>query len=89
MGRIWTRAAIVATFVLSMSFTSYADEVNIPFPIHVKPFIKECKAQGFDLNDVDGFIENKGGEVIIYTYKPVSIEQLEKFKMLTWKHIRK
>ncbi len=87
--KLMGRVVGVILLALSMSTLSLADEVNIPFPIHVKPFIKECKKQGFDLNDVDGFVENKGGKVIIYTYKPVSIEQLEKFKMLTWKHIRK
>lgn len=88
MGRVWTRAALVATFALSMSTHSFADEIEVNFPIYVEKFKVEAKERGLDLYDVDGFVESKGQRFVVYTYKPVTLEQLETIKTATWKSMR-
>lgn len=68
---------------------SFADEIQIPFAIHVDQFKKDAKEAGFDLYDGDGFVENKGGRFVVYTYKTISFENLRLLKELTWKNLRK
>lgn len=81
---------ILITLALSLfSFPCFSDELHVPFAIHKEQFIIDAKAEGFDLNDVDGFIENRGSEVVIYTYKTISKSQMEILKNTTWKNLRK
>ena len=75
--------------LLLVAAISWADEVTIPFAIHVEDFKKEVKENGFDLYDGDGFVENKGGEFKVFTYKPVKFEHLDLFRKIAIKHLRK
>lgn len=68
---------------------SSATEINIPFPVYADQFKVDAKERGFDLYDGDGFVENKGDNFKVFTYKAVTDEQLEIIKDLTWKNMRK
>jgi hypothetical protein len=90
-GRIWKRAAIVATFVLSVSFNSNADEIEIPFGLYAEDFKAETLKQGLDLSgsrESRGFVEDKGGHFKVYTYRTAKPEELEIIKNVAFKTIR-
>jgi hypothetical protein len=83
--------SLVVVCFASVMPSSQADEVRIPFAVYVEDFKKDAKEQGLDLYDnrnSDGFIQNKGQEFYVFTYKPISMEHLDLIKELTWKHIR-
>lgn len=76
----------ILTILLSLGCSlSFADEIRIPVSVKVDDFKNECKKSGFDLNEVDGFVENKGQRFIVYTYKSVTDQQLEIIKDAAWK----
>ncbi len=83
------RGIVLAMVFLLGCSLSHATEVRVPYGIYVEQFKKESKEKGFDLNDVDGFIQNKGNNFVIYTYKPITDEQLELIKDLTWNNMRR
>lgn len=73
------------------SFSAFADEVNIPFAINKTKFLEETKSLGLDLYDnetSDGFIKNEGQKFIVYTYKTITVEQLNIIKDCTFKSLR-
>lgn len=91
-GRVWIRATLVATFALSVSFTSFADEVEIPFGIYAEEFKAEVLREGLDLSgsrESKGFVEDRGGSFKVYTYKTASLADLDIIKNAAFKAIRK
>ena len=73
-------------FLVLFLFVSglFADELTIPFPCYPKKIQEKFAEYGMKLDlsgndrtsDSWGFLENKGAEFIIYTYKPVTKEEL-------------
>ena len=97
MRRNWTRASTAkiiiatATFFCFMGSLSFADEIEIPFAVHMDKFMEECSANGLDLYGRDssqGFVENKGSRFIVYTYKMATDEQLSIIKDSAFKNLR-
>ena len=88
MIRVAVLGVFLSFFTLGAVTYSYADEIEVPLAIHVKPFIEDCKSRGLDLNDVDGFVENKGSRVVVYTYGSIGINTLDLIKDMAFKHRR-
>lgn len=72
--------------------SAYSDKVSIPFDTYLKLMQVEFYERGYKL-DLDGnnrtkeswgFIENRGNKFNIYTYKPITVEELEMIKEVTW-----
>ncbi len=71
---------------------SFADGVIIPVSIKVDEFKKDMMDKGMNLyggDKADGEIENKGTQIKIITYKPVTMEQMELMKTVAFKTVRK
>ena len=86
------RGVIASVVALLMGSFCYADEIKIPFSVYMDDFKSECKAQGFDIygtKESHGFVEDKAGEFIVFTYKRATPEQMDIVKNATWKFIRK
>ncbi len=75
--------------LVGVTLPSFADEIGVPFAIHVEDFKADALEHDFDLYDGDGFIQNKGSRFVVYTYKRVTPEQLSLITELTWKHLRR
>lgn len=75
--------------LLTMSSVLYADEVRFQQAIFVDKFKADCLKDGFNLNDVDGFIENHGQTFKIFTYHSINESQLTILQKNMWKNIRK
>lgn len=72
--------------------TSYSDEVIIPFAVYVDDFKTDMKNCGIDLYDdrhSDGFIKNEGTKITIFTYRSLTIDELQTIKDLCFKHHRR
>lgn len=85
MGILLSLALLIPTCV-------HADEIKIPFPVYMEDFKADMKSAGIDLygnKDSVGFVEEKGGEFVVYTYKKSDIYVLDMVQKLTWKNIRK
>ena len=92
MGRVWIRGAALATFALSMSILSFADEIKIPFGVYIDAFKTECKSKGLDLYGTqksNGFVTDEASNFSVFTYHTATPEQMEIVKEATWKNIRK
>ena len=83
------RFTVLLFSFIFLSCVAYADEIQVGFPINVEEFKSYTKARGFDLDDKDGFIENKGQNFVVYTYHTVTTEQMEIVKDATFKNLRK
>ena len=80
------------TGILCLCRTSFSDEIHIPFSVYVNDFKSDCKASGLDLYDKTsshGFVENKGKNFIVYTFKNITDEQLSLIQSAAFKNIRK
>lgn len=92
MERVWTRVLLLTTFTLSMSLFSYADEIQIPFPVYMDEFKAECKKQGLDLygnRDSKGFVQDKASNFSVFTYHTATPDELTVIQEATWKTFRK
>lgn len=77
---------ILLTTLLSVN--SFAEKFTIPFSCYPKEIQKKFEERGMklDLNGNDktpesfGFIQNEGREFVIYTYKDLSDEDLERMR---------
>lgn len=86
---MWTRVAILIGIISMVALTPcLADELIVPFGVHVEEFKAEALERGLDLYDGDGFVENKGMKIHIFTYKFAEINTLNLIKELTAKHRR-
>jgi len=74
---------IIFAFILLFIYTSvFADEITIPFCISIKKVQEAFKIYDKKLDnfweepteDSWGYIMNKGNEIVLYTYKPMTIE---------------
>lgn len=77
--------------VVASTTTALADGVIIPGSIKVEQFKEEMKSLGMDLygtESSDGEIQNKGTEIKVITYKPVTIEQMDWMKDAAKKSVR-
>ena len=71
--------------------SSFADEIEIPFAVHMDKFMEDCVTDGLDLYGRDlsqGFVENKGSRFIVYTYKQATDKQLDIIKTSTFNNLR-
>lgn len=82
-------AGFIALMALSLASISFADEIHIPIAINIENFKADCLARGLDLNDKDGFVENKGMSIIVYTYHTASEEQMDLIKDMAFKNVRR
>ena len=83
-------ALLVIALIVSPCL-SFADQVEIPFPIYVGDFVKDAMEHGLDLSDsrtADGFIKNEGQKFIVCTYRPVTKQELKLIQELTWRNLR-
>ena len=75
---------------LFITVTAYADIFKIPFSVFPRELQAKFALEGkkLDLNGNDrtkdswGFIENKGTNFIIYTYKPATTEDFNLIKQI-------
>lgn len=79
---------ILAGVLVITPSISFADEVHIGFPVKLEQFKAYTKERGFDLNDKDGFVENKGQEIVVYSYHTMTPQQMEIVKDATFKNLR-
>jgi len=83
------KIAFIIIFLFITAF-AYADAFEIPFSVYPKELQAQFAEEGkkLDLSGNDrtkeswGFIENKGTEFIIYTYKSATIEDLNLIKKI-------
>jgi hypothetical protein len=89
---MWTSKTItifIIAVLLSLGTTS-ADEILIPWSCYPKQVQEAFAEQGMklDLSGNDrtpeswGFLENKGMEFIIYSYKPMTKQDWENFNLI-------
>ena len=84
-------AGLIGVTLMGFATISYADGVLVPGSIKIASFKKEMKKRGMDLygrDDSDGAIENGGTQIKIITYKPVTPEQLDLIKDVSYKNAR-
>lgn len=82
---------LIGLMLVGSTAISYADGVIIPVSINTDDFKKEMKDKGIDLygtSESDGFIEDKGNQIKVVTYKPVTIEQMELMKEVSFRTVR-
>lgn len=82
-------AALIATLVV-IPF-AFADAVIIPGSVKVSKFKKIMKEFGMDLcgrDDADGLVEQRGTQIRVITYRPVTIEQMDWMKKAAQKSLR-
>ena len=82
---------IATLFSISLYSNAFADEIQIPFAVKIDAFKKECLRNGIDFYGNDesmGFIENKGGRIIIYTYKSFDKKKLEIVQKSAMRNLR-
>lgn len=48
---------------------AFADEIQVPFAVRMTDFKAECKTRGMDLDEVDGFITDRGQDFSVFTYE--------------------
>ena len=85
MNRLLMIFWVLVILILSSVTDALADKICIPFECDPKKlqesFARNGKKLDLSGNDKDnnswGFLENKGQEYIIYTYKPVEKEDFE------------
>lgn len=78
----------LAVALATIPSISSADEVHIGFPVKLQEFKAYTNQRGFNLDDKDGFIENKGQEIIVYSYRTMTPEQMQIVKDATFKNLR-
>lgn len=89
-------SGVITVLILSVMNTCFPDSVQFPFPCYPVRLQNEFKESGIklDLSGNDrtpeswGFLENKGAEFIIHTYKAVSTKDLETMRELIWRHLK-
>ena len=84
----YLKAALLFVFLASFSLTAMADEIEIPFAIDIPSFKEELLGHGFNLNDVDGFVENKGMTIVVYTYKNSTVDQRRLIREAAFSNLR-
>ena len=77
---------------------SYADELEIPVSVYVDDFKEAMLERGYNLYPCDskdcsqkqsvGFVENKGQNFVVHTYKPASIELLYAVRDTAFENVR-
>lgn len=85
------RLGLVVLFLM-IHTTSFADMVSIPFSCYPKKMQASFEKRGYKLDldgndrteDSWGFIVNKGNKFEVYTYKPITVEELEMLREVTW-----
>jgi len=90
--RNWKRTLAVTFFLVFSAISAFADEVIIPFPVYLEDFKNDAKSHGLDLEgqkESIGFVQDRGSDFSIFTYKHISIEHLEVIQSLSAKHLRK
>ena len=90
MKKLGMGVMILMGFIISIP-TSFADEIQLPFAVKEKAFIKEMKKNGMDLSRSDksqGFVEDRGGNFKVFTYKPATLEQLDLIQKIAFKNMR-
>lgn len=74
---------ILLSFILYVN--GYCDKIQVPFSLYPKELVRKFEICGYKLDldgndrtrDSWGFLENRGTEFFIYTYKPVTKEELK------------
>lgn len=86
-----SRIYMVALFLILSAVSCFADEIQIPFAIYEDDFKQAAISEGIDLSgsrESIGFVQSRGAEFSVFTYKQASPELLEKIKVLAFKHMR-
>lgn len=70
----------------------HADEISVPFAIYVEDFRKDIKQNGMDLDggrESQGFVEERGGNFTVFTYKQATPKQLGLITDVAVRNMRK
>lgn len=88
------KLGVMGLIVLGLitSSLSFADQIVIPLSIKQDKFVKEMKKRGMDLrrrDDSDGYVEYGPQGFMVVTYKPITFEQLDLIREVSFKCVRK
>ena len=81
---------MASLFIFTTTMT-YADIIHIPRATKVKQFVEESRRLGLDLSgsdESDGFVNDRGTEIEIVTYRNMTLEELEIIKESAFKAVR-
>lgn len=81
---------VIAMLVLTSN--CFCDEIRIPFSIHEKAFKQELAKHGMRMDhsdNGDGFIEDRGGSMNVFSYHSFTPKQMEIIKDAAFKCERK
>ena len=88
------KIVVGVTLFIGVALTTIclADEIRIPLSIKEKMFIEEMKRRGMDLShtdESDGHTAYTSDGFCVYTYRPVTKEQLVQIQEAAFKCVRK
>jgi hypothetical protein len=82
---------LILVFSIILTSTCFADTIQVPIPVYMEEFLKECKSMGLDLygnRDSDGFVKDYASNFSVYTYTQAKEEQLKVITEAAWRSIR-
>jgi hypothetical protein len=85
------RVILISLVLVGVTLPSHADEINIPFSVKIESFKRELLNQGLDLygqDDSDGYVFDRGSEIVVYTYKPLKITDMYLIKDVAMENLR-
>ena len=76
---------LILLILISISVNAFADKIIVPFECYPDEIVERFEAKGYQLEPHEyfrdenswGFLKNEGSQYTIYTYKPVTKEELE------------